>query len=355
MNNEKMPDLVAAMQERVLGRTQLKVKILGVGGISPQEVVEKALAYGLNFFDVHCYVDSQGKDNRTRFRKALAKCPRNRSDLVLTDRSYALSKEELLADLDKTLDMLGVEYLDIYGLYNITQSADRVEKASASGGAIEGLREAKAEGKIKFIGGVSGHHHRELVRLIQKDEFDAVMVAINLFDQDVINSVLPVTQELNMGTIAMKPFAKGLFTCNPEAALNYVFSQNISVAIPGMMTLGELEKNIRIAARFSGISESDLSALKREADEISKREGRHICRQCGYCVPVCPQEIDIKDLFYQERQANRYYSKDWAQAAYAKVTHKADECIECGACEGECPYDLPIREMLKQVHVDLST
>jgi len=348
-----MRDLVSKMQERVLGRTQLKVKMLGVGGISPQDVVEKALEYGLTFYDVHCYKDAEGIDNRVRFRNAFRNSSRERSEVILTDRATELTRKGVLEELDETLEMLEVDYLDIFGLYNITQVSGRVEKALAPDGALEGLNEAKASGKIRFIGGVSGHHHKELVQLLKTDEFDVVMVAVNIFDQDVINAVLPLARKMNIGTIAMKPFAKGLFTSSTDAALKYVFSQDISVAIPGMMTIQELENNIHTAAGFHSMPPEAMADLKKETDEIVKAEGNEICRQCGYCVPVCPKEIDIKDIFYMERQANRYYSKAWAEQEYAKVKNKADECIECGDCEKECPYDLPIREMLKQVHAEL--
>ena len=346
--------LAATIEQRTLGRTGLKVKMLGVGGISPQDVVEKALDYGLDFYDVHCYKDADGVDNRVRFKNAFGKSSRKRSEVVLTDRAKALTREDLHKELDETLEMLGTDYIDIYGLYNITQAAGRVEKAMGPGGSLEGLKEAKAAGKIRFIGGTSGHHHQGLASLMNTGAFDAVMAAVNIFDQDVIDAVLPAAEKLNLGTIVMKPFAKGIFTGTPRAALHYVFSRNISVAIPGMMTITELEINIRAAAEFNGLSDEDRAALKEETDEITRTEGHYLCRQCGYCVPVCPQEIDIKNLFYMERQANRYYSIGWAKKAYAEVINNAEKCAGCGACEKECPYDLPIREMLKKVHADLS-
>lgn len=355
MVKNNMKELVEKIQVRVLGRTGLKVKMLGVGGISPKEVMEKSLEYGLNFYDVHSYKDSEGVDGRVRFKNAFKKTSLKRSDVVLTGRSPLLTSEEVMKDIDNALLLLETDYLDVYGLYNITQAAGRVEKAMGPGGALEGLKKAKAAGKIRFIGGVSGHHHKELLKLIKTDEFDAVMVSINYFDQDIIKEVLPVTKILNIGTMVMKPFAKGIFTGKPEAALRYVFSRDVSVAIPGMMTVAELECNIRAASGFRGLSKTDMADLKKEADEISKSEGANICRQCGYCVPVCEQKIDIKDIFYMERQANRFYSKEWAQQAYAKLTNNAAKCKECGKCETECPYDLPIRKMLKKTHTDLTS
>ena len=348
-----MNDLAAEIQQRTLGRTGLRVKMLGVGGISSQDVFEKALEYGLNFFDVNGYEAGHGLDGRIRFKNAMRRTGTKREDVILTARCNTFTREGALAQIDESLELLETDYLDLYGPYNVTQVSDRVEKTMAPGGALEGLKEAKAAGKIRFIGGVSGHHHKELVQLLKTNAFDAVMIAVNVFDQDVIAETLPVAKALNIGTIAMKPFAKGLFTKSVEAPLRYVFAQDITVAIPGMYTLAELEKNIRTAAEFSGCSEADMALLSKEVDEIAKAEGKYICRQGGYCVPVCPQEIDIKQLFYMQRQANRYYSVEWAKKAYAEIQKNAKDCIECGSCETECPYDLPIREMLKQVHQNL--
>lgn len=345
-----MKRLVDKIETRILGRTGLKVKVLGVGGICPQEVLEKALEYGLNFYDVHGYKDSNGVSNYNRFKNAFKKSGLKRSDVVTTARTSKLTAQEVIQELEETLEALDIEYIDLYGPYNITQQPDRVEKALAPGGTVDGLEEAKKRGLIRFIGGVSGHHHMELAELLKKDIFDAVMLPINILDQDIIKTILPLTKKMAIGTIAMKPFAKGIFTQSAGAALKYALCQNISVAIPGMMTVDELGKNIKTASDCQKISEDEIEALKAETDEIIRNEGNYICRQCGYCVPVCPRNIDIKELFYMERQANRYYSEKWAIEAYSKTNIKADTCVECGSCEKECPYDLPIREMLKKVH-----
>jgi len=353
MSNLSIREIAAGIKERTLGRTGLRVKMLGVGGISSQDVFEKALEYGLNFFDVHGYDAGHGLDGRIRFRNALKKTGVKREDLILTARCDSFTYEGAMQQLDKCLELLGTDYLDLYGPYNVTQSVDRVKQTMSLGGCMEAFNRAKSDGKIRHIGGVSGHHHNELVSLLKTNAFDAVMVAVNIFDQDVIDTVLPVAREMNIGTIAMKPFAKGIFTESAEVALQYVFSQNVSVAIPGMMTVRELEENIRVTSAFREMSAEALYALKEKADTIVATEGKNICRQCGYCVPVCPQHLDIKKIFYMERQASRYYNETWARSEYAKISPRADECIECGECEKECPYDLPIREMLKKIHIDL--
>ena len=66
---------------------------------------------------------------------------------------------------------------------------------------MDGLRTAREAGKIGHIA-ISGHQQEGLLRAIDSGEFDVVMVAVNLFDQEVIREVLPPAKEQQVGTIA---------------------------------------------------------------------------------------------------------------------------------------------------------
>jgi uncharacterized protein len=345
-----MQHLVSQTPERTLGRTGITTRALGVGGICPQHVVEKALEYGLTFYDIYPYTAGYPETNEVRFGRALKAMKKRANDLVTTSRlSAALSSKEVLEHIDRALANIGADYIDIHGLYCATKTADQLDTAFASGGAMDGLKKARDKGKIRHIA-ISGHQQEGLIQAIDSGEFDVVMVAVNIFDQDMINGVLPPAKRHQVGTIAMKPFAYGLFVEAPEAALRYVLAQDVSVAIPGMKTVEELEQNIRAAAGFHGLSTEDRQGLKKEADEITKSLGKNICRQCGYCLPACRQQIDIKQIFHFDKQARRFWNEDWAKAQYAGLEVKADSCVGCGNCEEKCPYSLPIREMLKETH-----
>ena len=63
---------------------------------------------------------------------------------------------------------------------------------------------------------------------------------------DIARAVIPVAKKLDMGIIAMKPFAGGLFTEEPGISLRYVLGQDISVASIGMKAVEEVEENISI-------------------------------------------------------------------------------------------------------------
>lgn len=251
--------------------------------------------------------------------------------------------------IDSSLRNLQTDMIDIYGIHDITR--DTVINLQAQ---LKALKKAQSAGKIRYLA-VSGHRQADLIKAMQTNQFDVVMVAVNPLDLDIAEAVVPVAKKLDMGIIAMKPFAGGLFTEEPGISLRYVLGQDISVASVGMKAVEEVEENISIAKAFRSLSLRESEKLLEQAGNLTKKLGKNICRQCGYCVrEPCPQSIDIPRIFYLERARARYFSPEWAKSQYSSLEVKADACEECGQCEEKCPYELPIGEMLKEAHLRLS-
>ncbi len=150
-----------------------------------------------------------------------------------------------------------------------------------------------------------------------------------------------VARETGTGVIVMKPLAGGAFK-NPALSLRYILTHPVSVVIPGMDTVKQVEENAAV-----GDSPLELSPEERRMlEEEVARLGNTFCRRCEYCQP-CPQGIDIPMVFLLDGYYQRYGLKEWARQRYEGLKVKADACQECGECEERCPYDLPIRRMLK--------
>ena len=148
--------------------------------------------------------------------------------------------------------------------------------------------------------------------------------------------------EKNIGFIDMKPLAGGAIE-NASLALRYISANPaVTVIIPGMADLSEVDENIKACSDASPLTEKDLD----EIEEIRKSLGNNFCRRCQYCSP-CTVGIPIYSVFLFDGYLSRYDLKDWASDRYKALPVTASACIECGACEPRCPYNLPIREMLK--------
>jgi len=333
------------LQKRRLGRTDLMVSVVGFGGlilprISHAEavlVVNRALDLGVNFIDT---AKSYG-DSEEKVGEAIAG---RQSDCIITSKSLANDKESLLADIDLGLERLKIDKIDVYQLHNVS-SPERLEKALAPGGLLEGLREAQAAGKIGFTA-FSGHKKDILVEAIKTNEFDVAQMPINVVDMDTWSDVLPLAVERDIGIISMKALAGGALTdISPEItslALRYAVQQNISTAVVGMGSLEEVEQNAKAGISYQRLSELEHEKLIRAADSLSKS----FCRQCEYCLP-CEQEVNIVTTFILDKHFTRFGACESARERYAAMPIKADACVECGTCESRCPYELPIIEMLK--------
>ena len=140
----------------------------------------------------------------------------------------------------------------------------------------------------------------------------------------------------------MKPLAGGAIE-DAELALRFIYTNpDISVVIPGMFDVKEIEQNLASCENTEPLSEAEQDAIKKIREDL----GNNFCRRCNYCAP-CTVGINIPGVFLFQGYLDRYGLEDWARARYATIPVKASACIACGACESRCPYNLPIREMLK--------
>ncbi|MBO7171033.1 MAG: aldo/keto reductase, partial [Clostridia bacterium] len=149
--------------------------------------------------------------------------------------------------------------------------------------------------------------------------------------------------EKNVGFICMKPLAGGAIE-DGALALRFILSNPaVTVVIPGMAEVSEVEQNARAAERTDPLSSKEQEKIAK----IKEALGTNFCRRCNYCAP-CAAGINISAVFLFEGYYSRYDLKDWARARYDTLEKTASDCIGCGVCEGRCPYHLPIREMMKK-------
>ena len=261
------------MPYRLLGRTGRWVTPLGLGGqaslqwtaagIDPADIVVRAVELGVNYLDTaNAYGPSQ-LNYAEAFRRLhlVPDDPEHNAFLrewlfiaSKTGRRYALDRvgaATAIDDLKRSLTQLfgdgrgGIPegaYLDSIQLHNLT-SHEQVDQAYEAldrrGGAmpdrigtIAGLLDYRdgtnhtglnPEGKryVRHIG-ITGHQSSPvLMRALQRDAdrvIDTLLVAINANDRSYSShqhNVVPVAMGRDVGVIAMKAFADGVFYGKP--------------------------------------------------------------------------------------------------------------------------------------------
>ncbi len=329
------------MEYRELGKTGLKVSVVGFGGIpvqridasSVEKVVNRAIELGINFFDTaRGYTDSE--------EKLGAALKKHRDQVIIATKSMARDKKGMAADIEKSLKTMGVDYIDLFQLHNV-KDRKALEQVMAPDGALAALKEAKEKGLIRHIG-VTSHIKDFLLEILKTGEVETVQFPFNPVEVNGSQDVFDLTSKMDCGVIVMKPLAGGALT-NANQALRFILEHPVSVAIPGMDSLEQVEENAAVGNDLKPLSETE----KDELAGVVAKLGTSFCRRCEYCLP-CQQGIDIPSVFLFDGYYTRYDLKDWALNRYQSLKVKPDECLECGECEERCPYNLPIREMLKE-------
>ena len=266
-----------------------------------------------------------------------------RDAFVLATKCRALTKADMEAELAQSLKNLRTDYIELYQFHN--PSMEDLKKILAPGGSMEALLEAKARGVVGHIG-LTAHLAAVFEAALEVPEIETIMFPYNIVEQQGAK-LIERCAKAGKGFIDMKPLAGGAIE-DGRLALRYVLSNtNVTVAIPGMAAIEELEGNVKGAENIDPLTEEEEAACQKVRDAL----GTQFCRRCNYCAP-CTVGISIPNVFLFQGYLNRYGLENWGRERYATLSVKAGACVQCGACETRCPYNLPIRSMMKKAAED---
>lgn len=204
------------MEQRILGRTGLKLSVLGFGGAeigfekaslaSVERLLGAALDAGLNIIDTaECY--SAGSEETASERLIGEAVAHRRSEFALFTKVGHASglphadwtPELIAASIDRSLVRLKTDCIDLVQLHSC--SRELLEQ----GDVIAALQRARDAGKTRFIG-YSGENDAAQFA-VASGAFDTLQTSVNIADQRGIADWLPQAVAQNMGIIAKRPIA----------------------------------------------------------------------------------------------------------------------------------------------------
>lgn len=220
------------MQYRELGRTGIKVSVIGfgawaIGGAAEASgtplgwgrtsddeslaAIRRARDLGVNFFDT---ADSYGFGRSESLLGIVLS--RTRQDVVLATKVGVVrgstgelkkdfSRQHIFHAVDGSLKRLRTDYIDVYQVHNPTIAELRREEIQE---AMEMLQDA---GKIRFWG-VSISTPEEGMEIVQRGWAHALQVLYNVLNQAPARELFPAAKEKGYGIIARVPLASGLLT-----------------------------------------------------------------------------------------------------------------------------------------------
>lgn len=208
------------MEYNILGRTGLKVSVMGLGGGGHSRLgvsagksesesvalVREAMDSGVNFIDT---ARLYGTEHIVG--KAIKDIGRDR--VIISSKVWlpeGISADKVSELLERSLDDLGTDYIDVFHFHGVL-----LEQYDYAVSEIYPLLDKmRDQGKIRHIGITERFEndttHQMLQKALDDDLFDVVMVGFNLLNQTARKTVLKKAMEKNVGVLNMFAVRKAL-------------------------------------------------------------------------------------------------------------------------------------------------
>ena len=332
---------------RTLGRTGVVLPVVSMGVMNADnpELVRAALDSGLVHLDT-ANVYQRGR-NEEMIGQVLKGRPRD-SFFIATK---VKEDEKFMELLDLSLKRLGLEYVDILYLHNLSKR-DNVLKPEN----LEVMEKAKKSGKARFIGVSTHSNEPEVIRAaVEAKIYDVVLSGYN-FRKDYLqdlDAAIAEAVKAGVGIIAMKTMAGAFWDkqrtqpINTKAALKWALNNpNITTAIPGMTTFDQLKSNLEVV--------KDLKLTPEELADLKLGEAKNLaglyCQGCERCVPQCPKALPIPELMRAYMYAYGYKNLVAAHELVSSLNLPDNPCAGCEQCSVSCAFKFDVRDRLLDIN-----
>lgn len=221
------------MQQRRLGRTELDISVLSIGGLytsslgggtsESRRIMQRATELGINALDTApAYADSEAT-----IGEAISDLD---APLIITTKLGgrpqpfdAQDAGQLRHSVDESLRLLKRDHIDILMIHE----PDRAQQYSwwtsydpLDGPALEVMEDLKAAGKIRFTG-LAGTTVTEMTALVNSQRFDVVLTAFNynVLFREAEDTVIAAATAADMGIVSGSAFGQGFLTRRADAEL----------------------------------------------------------------------------------------------------------------------------------------
>jgi aryl-alcohol dehydrogenase-like predicted oxidoreductase len=232
----------------------------GQGDLTPEQggrVLRDALGMGVNFWDT---ADDYGTHPHVRFGLGLV----DRDDVVIADKSNALTFEEGEKAVEYSLESLGIDYVDLLLLHNVplrtVHRADSSGKPYESGnlerrmGALKAWCEAKESGLVRAVG-ISTHSTEILRQAVDVPEVDVVCTTLNMTGMILEDGspeehldAIRAAHDAGKGVYVIKLLHAGALQGRAEEAIKWALQHHefIDAWNIGMYDTGDVARNLRL-------------------------------------------------------------------------------------------------------------
>jgi len=346
---------------RALGKTGISLPIVSMGVMNADNpsLVSAALDAGIVMLDT-AHVYQRGR-NEEMIAEVIKGRPRDSFVLATKvagdglDRKTGLFTERTEAapfveKFEISLQRLGLEYVDILYMHSVVTG-----KAALFEPLVTAMSRLKKAGKVRFIGVSTHRNEPEVIRTAaESGVYDIVLTAYNFRQPHVadVRSAIEFAAVSGLGVVAMKTQAGGYWDrerrnpINMKAALKWVLKdKNVHTAIPGFTTFDQMELDLSVMADL------DLTPEEKYDLNLGDRIGQLglFCPQCGKCVDMCRDKLDIPSLMRAYMYTYGYKNLGAAHAAVQMAGLDPISCDTCNRCAVDCTMGFDIKKRLLDI------
>ena len=377
------------MEYRILGKTGIKVSVIGIGGEGFENksyedceaIIDCAINEGINFIDVY----NSNPEVRSNVGKALSKYPRNSFVIeghlcsIWDKGQYRRTRDinEVVKGYEDFLTRMQLDYVDVGMIHYVDDEKDFDN--IFNGEIIKYAKGLKEKGVIKSLG-ISTHNPDIAFRAVETGIIDVILFSINaaydmlpasediniLFEKDTYKNrtyegidpkrdrLYQTCENAGVALTVMKGYAAGVLLSDKESpfekALTPVQCLHYCLTRPAVASVMVGVSNInQILAATAYISASNK---EKDYSEVLANAPRSAfsghCMYCGHCAP-CSKKIDIALVNkYLDLALIQEDVPETLKNHYDLLEHHASECIGCGLCMKNCPFGVDIINKMKQ-------
>ena len=287
------------IQRRSLGKTGMKVSILGLGGGSQflnacktddqaAELVSAAIDGGINYLD-----SAYGYGNGESLRRYGLVVGSRRKEVYLTSKTAQRGRDGALKEVEIALKNLRTDHIDVMQIHDIHPDED-LDKIVAKDGVYPALLELKRQKVVRAVG-ITGHASvlKMSALLDRMEELDTILFPVNpqrdsrhyLPTHEDANpeghfkeALLPKARTRGLAIIAMKSTAQGQLIgagpgkANAETLIRFAMGESgVCVVIVGPGSLENLKKNLAMAQSYAPLTVPERKQLIAQVSQPDRR------------------------------------------------------------------------------------